>query len=132
MDDRAWSLLAVGIMMGVAVAGSFLNNWWARFIDARRDAVLSGQADSGALTLKQRWQYFSDWISNAAALAGVNVFLGFGFLRIARLSDDGGVAWIGYFAMAINFWSAAVWILQGLVEAAAAVSMLRREKNNAN
>jgi len=65
-----------------------------------------------------------------AALAGVNVFLGFAFLRIARLSDDRAVAWIAYFGMAIMLWTAAMSVLQGSLEAFVAVAKLRREKNS--
>ncbi|MEM7138418.1 MAG: hypothetical protein AAF500_17695 [Myxococcota bacterium] len=129
MDERVWSLLAVGIMMGAVVGGSFLDVWWARFIDERRDAVVSGRDDSGLLTLRQRWQYFSDWISNVAAFVGVNTFLGFAYLQIARLSESSTVDWLGYFGMAITLWTAAMFALQGLVEGTAAAGELRREKN---
>ena len=81
------------------------------------------------MQLKHRWQILTgDWVPTQAIIAGGVAISGLVFLRIAKLAEDEGLTWLGYFVAAMHLWGFFMAALVFLLETVMLVKHLRAAK----
>jgi hypothetical protein len=129
VDPGLWNLLATAILlaeMGILYA---LTVWITGILDRKRDAAVAGVQDGRPLSLQHRWQLYFDWLVNAAGLVGLLIYGGFGYVKIARMTEDQGVTWLAYFGAGLAGWGALMIILAGaLSDGILIIKALRKEQ----
>jgi hypothetical protein len=129
VDPRLWNLLAAAILLAEMGILYSLTVWITGILDRKRDAAVDGVQDGRPLSLQHRWQLYFDWLVNAAGLVGLLVYGAFGYVQIARMTDNQGVTWLAYFGAGLAGWGAMMIILAGaLSDGILILSALRKEK----
>jgi len=101
-------------------------SWLSQLANKSRDEILLGVKDGMALSLKHRWDKFTgDWVPQHTIVLGGAAYVGFVFLKLARLSEDEGVTWLGYFGAGLHFWGVLMLLLFLPIEAVTLVKHLR-------
>ncbi len=94
-------------------------------VNRLRDDVLLGVKNGMPLSLKHRRDITVDWALLYSIIAGGLAFVAFTFLTLARLSDDEGVRWLGYFAAASHAWGLLMTLVFAPLEALTLIKHLR-------
>jgi hypothetical protein len=121
-----YDLIALIAMLFAMLTSSIGERLLSRVANNYRDQVRLGVKNGIPLTLKHRWDILAgDWAVVWTIAVGNVAFVGFIFLKLARLSEDEGVRLLGYFGAALHLWGMLMLVLFIPLEAFTLVKHLR-------
>lgn len=129
VNTRMFDLIIL-IAMLFAIMGSIVTfSLLGKVANNYRDDVLLGVKNGMPLSLKHRWDILTgDWAVIWALIIGAVAFVGLAFLKLARLSEDEGVRWLGYFGAALHSWGVLMLVLFIPIEALGVVRHLKDQR----
>jgi hypothetical protein len=126
VNTRMLDLIVLIAMLFGVVTSIVGFSWLSQLANKSRDEILLGVQNGMALSLKQRWDKFTgDWVPQHTIVMGGAAYVGFIFLKLARLSEDVGVTWLGYFGAGLHLWGVLMLLFFLPVEAFTLVRHLR-------
>ena len=128
-DTHMWNLVAAVAMLFGGLASVTVFSILSKVGNGYRDEILVGVQKGMPLQLKHRWHILTaDWVPTQAIIAGGLAVTAFAFLRIAKLAEDQGLTWLGYFVAAMHLWGFVMAALYFFLEGDMLVKHLRAAK----
>jgi len=128
-DTRMYDLIALITILGAMLISTTVHSLLAKVANNYRDDILLGVKNGIPLSLKHRWDILTgDWVSLWTIIFGTVAFVGFIFLKLARLSEDEHVRLLGYFAAGTHLWGVVLMAVFIPMEAVTLVKHLRAQR----
>lgn len=120
------NLNAVGLILSLLIAGTFVTFYATKWIHVRSDAITTGLVQGVQIPRKERWmKLFHDWLPMAFGIAVFELVLAIGFLEIAENLTDEGARLVAWLSAAGAGFACVFWFVLGISYFANCVSILR-------
>ena len=128
-DPRTYDLTILITMLAAMLVSTTVYSLLSKVVNNYRDEILLGVKNGMPLSVKHRWQILTgDWAPLEALIVGGVSFVGFTYLKLARLAEDETIVWIGYFGAALHLWAVLLLVIFIPLDAAMLVRHLRAQR----
>jgi hypothetical protein len=121
---------AIAIMVGLAFVQRFLYGFDDRWIQNRRDAIVSGIIGGRPASTQDRWTLvYTGWTGAVAGAVGVQVALSLGWIILGQSIDQREPQLFAYVAVFMTWIGVFNWLYQGVVSYMRFRSLLRESES---
>ena len=122
---------AIAIMVALALVQRFLYGFDDRWIQNRRDAIVSGVIGGRPASTQDRWTLvYTGWWGALAGTVGVQIGLSLGWIVLGQSIDQKELQLFAYVAVFMTWIGVFNWLYQGVVSYMRFKSLLRQAESD--
>ena len=122
---------AIAIMVALAFVQRFLYGFDDRWIQNRRDAIISGVIGGRSASTQDRWTLvYTGWTGALAGAVGVQVALSLGWIILGQSIDQQELQLFAYVGVFMTWIGVFNWLYQGVVSYMRFKSLLREAESD--